>query len=170
MSSFRCPRRVTVLVWALVAGLPASGVGLTALRGTHFWALPDPAGGADAQARPGRGPEDTSAVVERCAEKHRLAAEVLEGRLGLLEAATHFRDLNEQPPPFLWERFRDRFPGRSDDERHCRQVIAFVKAALPEYRGADPAPVARLEAELEELLRQGDLRLPRPTAALPDGP
>jgi hypothetical protein len=158
-----------VLVWALVAGLPAGGLGLAALRGTDFWALPDD--GAGARGRPGEGPDDRAArVTVRLTEKHRVAAEVIEGQLGLLEAARHYRDLNEQPPPFYWEGFRHNFPGRSDDERHCRQVIAFVKGALPEHRGADPALVARLEAELEDLLRQGDLRLPRPGASLPESP
>jgi hypothetical protein len=167
MPSWMHPR--LVLVWALVAGLPAGGAGLVALRGTDFWALPDDGDGA--RGRAGQGLNETVVrIAARCTEKHRLAAEVIEGRLGLLEAARHYRDLDEQPPPFHWEQFRHNFPGRSDDERHCRQVIAFVRGTLPEHQRADPAVVARLEAELEDLRRQGDLRLPRPVAALPEGP
>jgi hypothetical protein len=142
-------------------------VGFAALRGTDFWALPEDG----PWGRPGQRPDDAPArVAERCTEKARLAEEVLEGRLGLLEAARHYRDLDEQLGPFPWEQFRRVHPGASDDERHCREVIAFVRTASSERRGADPAPVARLEAELEDLLRQGDLRLPGPAPALPHGP
>ena len=167
MPSFSRPGLVTALVWVLVAGLSAGGVGLAVLRGTDFGALPDDR----PRERPGQGPDDTFArVAERCTQKRRLAEEVIDGRLGLLEAARRYRDLDEQPPPFYWEAFRRTYPGASDDERHCRNVIGYVGTALQDRPDADPALVARLEAELEDLLRRGDLRLPGPVAAPPDGP
>ena len=86
--------------------------------------------------------------------------EVLQGRLTLPEAAARFRDLNDQLPAFNWEQFRQAYPGRSDDERHCQQVIQFVRNEVQARGAADLAPVARLEAELHERLDRGDLRLP----------
>jgi hypothetical protein len=55
-----------------------------------------------------------------------------------------------------WDRFRERFPGASDDERFCRMLIDRVAGLA----GSNRAVVARLEADLEEQLRRGPLRLP----------
>ena len=53
-------------------------------------------------------------------------------------------------------------------------LSAWEQDALDSIRNgladADPALVARLEAELEDLLRQGDIRLPGPVAAPADRP
>jgi hypothetical protein len=86
---------------------------------------------------------------------------VVAGRLGLVEAAGRFRDLTPDPP-FNQEVFRRAYPGGSDEERYCRQVIAFVRVALREQPGADPSVVGRLEAELQDRLERGDLSLPGP--------
>jgi hypothetical protein len=121
------------------------------------------ADGADPQAPPDREVQDLCAAADqRAAEKYALAGEVIEGRLSLLRAAARFRDLSARPPAFNWEDFRRTYPGDSDDERHCREVIKFVRQGVQLRPGADPAVADRLEAELRGLLEHGDLRLPGP--------
>jgi hypothetical protein len=98
----------------------------------------------------------------RAAEKRALARAVIAGRLSLLQAAARFRDLNARPPAFPWEAFRQTYPGDSDDERHGREVIQFVRQEVQLRPGAGPAMVGRLEAELQGLLERGNFRLPGP--------
>jgi hypothetical protein len=96
-------------------------------------------------------------VVGKCA----VADDVRAGRLGLLEAAACFRDLQAADPSFDWDRFREYTPGATDEERLARAVIGFV-ANSPD---ADPGPaelVGRLKAELAARLRDGTLRLREP--------
>jgi hypothetical protein len=150
-----------VLRAGLLAAVAACCLTLTVSRRGDFWAAPWPDGGAD----PSGGQEPEACVrdiLRRAAAKQRLAVEVIEGRLSLVEAATRFRDLDEQPPPFHWQAFRDAFPGASDDERHCRQVLNYVWGELQDRPDADPALLGRLEAELQDLLARGNFRLPRP--------
>jgi hypothetical protein len=104
-------------------------------------------------------------VVRRATTKEAVVQDLIDGRLGLLEAAARFRDLNERLPAFPWGEFRQVYPGGSDDERHCRQVIAFVLANVRSRPEGDAAVVGRLEAELQGRLDRGDLRLPKAVAA-----
>jgi hypothetical protein len=167
----------TVLRTGLLAALAACCLTLAVSRRGDFWGGPWPDGGADLAA----GDQEPEAcirdILRRATAKQRLAVEVVEGRLPLVEAAMGFRDLDEQPPPFNWQGFRDSFPGASDDERHCRQVLSYVWGELQDRPDADPALLGRLEAELQDLLARGDFRLPRPDAPPsgggippPDGP
>src|SRR5262249_32180009 len=96
---------------------------------------------------------------------------LLAGRMTLLEAAACFRDLNWEPPAFHWDYFRARWPGDSDDERHCHEVLAWVllqtrgtgnARAGPDNCTAEAART-KLEAELAEHLRCGPLHLPEIT-------
>ena len=120
-----------------------------------------------AGAEPGRseeveylGPDDAvDGLDRRAAEKQRLARDVAEGRLPLAAAAARFRDLDEAPPGFPWDSFRHAFPGSSDEERHCWEVIVFVRATVPGGPAGEPALVECLEAELQECISHGDLRL-----------
>jgi hypothetical protein len=89
-------------------------------------------------------------IFTRLDGKHRVTLELLEGRLSLLQAAVRFRDLNTLPrrnPVDL----RDLFPGRSDAERVCRQVIRW---ASEEGRAIDPKRGESLQASLEKELQQ----------------
>jgi hypothetical protein len=163
------------------AGVPLRGVLLVAAAAACLavvvWRSPDAGsvpglggGGPDPLTRRGQELGDLRRRVLRCIEeKRRLTAEVVEGRRTLLEAAARFRDLNRQNPGFNWDRFRVVCPGNSDDERCCRQVLAYVRQEVQDRPGADPALPGRLEAELRDLLGRGDFHLPGPTpeAALP---
>jgi hypothetical protein len=85
---------------------------------------------------------------------------VIEGRCSLPEAAAHFGELNRSMSGFHWENFRRFYPGASDGERYCRQVIRHVACRLEGRPDQGEAVVRRLEAELEECLRRGPVRLP----------
>jgi hypothetical protein len=116
---------------------------------------PDPEWWAKSEAR-------RAAGLSRGLAKRRIARDVLAQRLTLLEAAEHFRDLNEGNPDVNWEVFRRDIPGSSDDERYCWQVIEVVQS---EARCRDPNYAAvvkdRLEAELRDHLKNGTLQLRR---------
>jgi hypothetical protein len=137
------------------------------LRDTTFLAVP----GADSgpQAPDPEWQDRRDAIEGRAAEKSALAVEVIEGHLPLPQAAATFRDLNARPPAFNWEAFRQTYPGDSDDERHCREVIQFVRQGVQLRPDADPAVVGRLEAELQGLLELGKFRLPGPDDVHPGG-
>src|SRR5262249_39287585 len=148
--------------------LAACCLALAVSGGPDFWAVPWSDRGAGPAAPDSQTSEDLCReVTRRVSEKDRLAGEVIGGRVSLVEGAARYRDLDEHPPAFCWREFREVYPGASDDERHCRAVIAHVRAELPNRPGADPALVGRLETELHDLLRRGDLRLPRPDTPPP---
>jgi hypothetical protein len=138
-------------------------VALALPRAANFWAVPGPAG-ADLTAAPGVPAADARCqeVERRHVEKRRLAGEVIDGRLSLLEAAARFRDLDEQPPAACREALRATYPGASDDECHCRAVLQYVRVEMRLRPGVDPDLTERLEAELRALLEHGDLLLPGP--------
>jgi hypothetical protein len=108
------------------------------------------------------------AIDDRRARKGRIVAALIAGRLTLLEAAGRFRALDRGPPPFYWEEFHAHFAGESDEERHCREVLAWVETELAD---TDPcllvATHARLLDELETHLIRGPLRLPEPPRGWP---
>jgi hypothetical protein len=82
---------------------------------------------------------------------------VAEGRLGLLEAAGRFRELDQHWPALEPRRAQ---PGATDEERYCRVVIATVASFLDDRPQMRAAVIERLEAELRGYLERGDLRLP----------
>jgi hypothetical protein len=94
-------------------------------------------------------------IFRRLEDKRRVTLELLEGRLSLLQAAVRFRELNARPRQNPVD-LRDLFPGRSDAERVCRQVISWVSG---EEGGIDPKRrevlQGALEKELEQLLASG---------------
>jgi hypothetical protein len=77
-----------------------------------------------------------------------LTLRVIAGELTLQEAAARFRKLNEEAPDFSWTALRLEFPGASDEEHCCWQVIRWVEGELV----ADPA---RLAAVRKRLLAHG---------------
>jgi hypothetical protein len=141
--------------WGLLLGAGLLAGGLVAA---------DRAGGRREEAAARRNAEldcFREAAAARLAAKERLSAAVLEGRLTLLEAAARFRALNQTRCDPCWASWQSPFPGRSDEEHVCREVISWVGGQARQH---DPClgavTCARLEEELEALLRQGPLRLP----------
>jgi hypothetical protein len=105
--------------------------------------------------------KSTQNTILRLKGKEETVQKYLDGKLTFLETAAHFRALDQGAPGFNWEEFRDAYPGDSDEERHCREVIACVRA-LPSSQGssAGQETVKRLEAELRRHLRDGTPKLP----------
>jgi hypothetical protein len=104
----------------------------------------------------------TAEVVRRQQVRLAVARDLTDGRLTLLEAAARMRDLDRHVPGFYWAGFRRGLPGASDDERHCREAIGWVVAALPPDDPRGEGAVRRLKAELLQHLARGSLHLPEP--------
>jgi hypothetical protein len=101
----------------------------------------------------------------------RVGRALIRGDLTLWEAAACFRQVEALRPPRL-RASSELHRGGSEEERLCRHVIEYVRVALEEEM-EDDGLLRRLEAELEERVRRGDLRLPAPPSGLVgrfDGP
>jgi len=101
-------------------------------------------------------------TLRRTQARRDVVAAVIAGRTTLVEAAGAFRELNRGSPSSYWRAFGNLYPGTSDEERHCRQVIAYVRTELEVYPGGENEVVRRLEAELRAHLVRGRLHLPEP--------
>jgi hypothetical protein len=91
-------------------------------------------------------------------ERHEVIDDLAAGRLSFLEAARRFRDLNDGDPVDDLAGMRCTFPGISDDELYCRQVIHYVAGRRPEL-DPDGELVVRLTRELDERAAAGTLSL-----------
>jgi hypothetical protein len=101
------------------------------------------------------------ALNRRNLGKHRVVRAVLAGQVTLQEAAAYFRALDREGPPVRWDLIRAHWPGSSDDERYCHQVIWWAYWEGAESNELHAAAVRdNLLAELDEHLCRGPLRLP----------
>ncbi len=91
-------------------------------------------------------------LMERIRAKGRVANDLVARRLTLLEAAAQFRHLNHEPPQAPAAGL-DCFPGRTENERLCRQVLSWVPGVM---EGCAPTQIEELvcglEAELDAYL------------------
>jgi len=160
--SMKKPRTATLLVFALAGGALVSAL---CPRSTY------PAdslefGVSDVERRLAE-----TRMILQCA-KGLITQEVIQGRQPLLDAAALFGALNRLSPDprGLWVSDVDnsqwRFPAGTDEEKLCRQVVAWVShRTLPDQ--AD-AVVARLAAEYRwELHTRGAIGLPDPAGLEP---
>src|SRR5215475_8963312 len=81
--------------------------------------------------------EQRRETLQRVERRQKVVAAVIAARMTLTEAAALFRDLNRSSRSFSLDLFRRSFDGATDEERHCRQVIASVRSQLELYPGAD---------------------------------
>lgn len=84
---------------------------------------------------------------EILAAKRRLVADVIAGRLPLDQAAERCRGLNHQKAVFGEQVHSRAFPGRTEHQRHAREVIELVRGALEDQPEGAAAVLSRLEAE-----------------------
>jgi hypothetical protein len=92
------------------------------------------------------------AIDRRVQEKDRVAGELVDGRLTLFEAAAHFRRLNDGgPKPAAPAALV--YPGDSEEECLCRQVIAYARPLLNRHP-ADTREADEFVARCEEELRR----------------
>jgi hypothetical protein len=89
--------------------------------------------------------EEVLIVTQRFKAKRRVIEALLEGNLGLFEAAAWFHDLNSSPPAHPAEGWQ-RLPGRCDGEKLCRQVIGWARVHLQ-----DVMPASQVMARLQEM-------------------
>jgi hypothetical protein len=120
-------------------------------------------GGPGPEAAPAPGSDaGLEGIRRRSNEKVRLARELIDGRLTLAEAAARYRELDEQSPDFYWDVFRRTYVGASDEERHCREVIHYIRLEVGDNGRASTKLVSRLEAELHARYASDPLPLPGP--------
>jgi hypothetical protein len=86
--------------------------------------------------------------------------------MSLLQAAVVFRELDEATPGYSVEYLRDKYPGKTDDERHCRKVILYTTLALGDRPEEVRRVGQRLEAELQAHLQRGTLKVLPPSDAV----
>ncbi len=101
-----------------------------------------------------------TALLARIESQRGIARRVVSGEIALLDAATYFRDLDRAWPNFNRAAFRFHYPGRSDAERYCRRVILTATSEVRDRSAKVARQLAQLEAELEQRLHAGTLRLP----------
>jgi hypothetical protein len=81
--------------------------------------------------------------------KHRITEDVINRGMTLREAAARFQALNEACPEYDWNGFRRTFPGATDEERHCRQVLSAVRLKVEGDHAHGTLLLQRLEAEMQ---------------------
>lgn len=93
-------------------------------------------------------------------EKRRIVVEVAAGRRSLLEAASRFGVLNRYRSPVQVEIVKLRYGNCSEEERHCREVIASLDLLV----GSETPDVGsvrhRLQCELEQHLARSKPQSP----------
>ncbi len=100
-------------------------------------------------------------LIERINAKSALTEKVIAGQLSLVEAAAGFGNINDMPAEHAGD-YRCAFPGASDGEILCHQVIAWVSCELASRSRGHDTLVARLKTELADHLKQhGTVVLPR---------
>ena len=87
------------------------------------------------------------AAMARVALKMEAATDLIHGRVTFSEAAARFREIILSDPVDL-AFVRLRFPTATDEERHYRNVIGFVRGLARTAPESVPALVERLEAEV----------------------
>jgi hypothetical protein len=103
-------------------------------------------------------------LIRRRDLKDRVVANMLAGRLTLLEAAARFDALSKSLAPSL-PKFFGLLPGETYEEQLCWCVISYAEAALDDQPARQALVVAQLQAELAaQLARNTTLVLP----ALPE--
>ena len=88
-------------------------------------------------------------VSARLAYKDAHVGELVAGRASLADVAAAFARLNAEDP-VARDMVRQAYPGRSDDERAARNVLAFVEAR-PTPPAERAALLTRLHAEFDRL-------------------
>jgi hypothetical protein len=91
---------------------------------------------------------EVAAIARRIAAKLRVIDQLLAGELDLFRAAACVREIDLESP--TRNSLADFFPGKTEEERRCRQVISWV-----EVRGRDTMDrreVERRIADLESVL------------------
>jgi hypothetical protein len=94
-------------------------------------------------------------ILRRIEAKNEVVRELTTGQLSLMQAARRFKDLDETPAT-CQDDYRRSYPGRSDGEKACRQVLRWVESHLETLTPSQADALRRrLDAEWHEGLRLG---------------
>jgi hypothetical protein len=154
---------VTSLTRLFAAALVAIGLFAGALSvrpawlsaaGLDFWNLPELYACLESATRRSDELEQHSReIFGRIDAKQKVLRALSEDDLSLVEAAARFGEVNSQSPEAV-AYVRDMYPGHSDEERLCRQVLSWARFVLPEESDKSRATFTRLEAEMEAYVKQ----------------
>jgi len=110
----------------------------------------------------GRRLDEQSAALLTCMQaKRHILKDLIDERLSLIETATRFRKLDRTLRNGQPNRFCSVWPGNSEIERYCHQIIRATKWELSEQPCAAAAVVARLKAEFQAAAESGAFTLLR---------
>ena len=104
----------------------------------------------------------TEIITKRINAKYQLVQQLIHGKRNLFEVAAWFRYFNETPAD-CQDDYRTFWPGNSDGEKLCRQVILWTRTELERTAPASRAEEMgrQLERQLEEHLKEhGTVHLP----------
>ena len=118
----------TLALSVLVGGITFARPSWPQELGIDFWTLPHLQEQLDAeQRRTAELRRRDAAVQRRLCIKEAIVSELLDGLIGLPEAARQFLAINHDWPEAVFA-LRLHFQGANDEVRAARQVIAFVRA------------------------------------------
>jgi hypothetical protein len=86
-------------------------------------------------------------VLQRIEAKNAIVEDVIGGRTHLREAAARFAELNAPCPTYM-SMLHQCYPGLSDQQALCRNVMSFVNSKLSPWPDRAAAVLARLEKEM----------------------
>jgi hypothetical protein len=89
-------------------------------------------------------------LLARIEKRKEITLQLAAGRMSLFEAAAKFKRLNREPNPSP-HRMENFFPGASDNERLCRQVIEWLRHQPMPSKQREQA-LAQAEADLRDHL------------------
>jgi len=155
-----------------VVGLSLVSVGWTCPAfveqwGLDFWNVPELQSRLDETQRQHeeRDVEDQR-VMQRIQIKDALITQLIDGRATIPEVAAQFKKLNAGRVDYLGL-FRKQYPGASDDECYCRNVLSFAESRLQRDGSRGEERVEMLRQELNHLIRS-NVPLTLPDVALTD--
>jgi hypothetical protein len=100
--------------------------------------------------------EEQRVLMDHCADvKRQTARDLIAGRITLHDAADVFSRLHQDMPENVALK-HTRFPGRTEEERRSREVLAWVRAEQHLPPGQTDDVTCRLEAELFQAVDEGD--------------
>jgi hypothetical protein len=149
------PRAVPIVA---VVGVALVSVGWTCPGvvsdcGLDFWNVPELQAHIDQNLQQA---EDWDAedrqVLQRIEIKEKLITQLIDGRTTIPEVAAQFKQLNAGREDYL-ALFRKQYPGASDDECYCRNVLAFAESRLHRDGPRGRERTERLRQQLDRLLQ-----------------
>jgi hypothetical protein len=159
----RCAILLLALLGLGYAGLATFRPAWATAVGLDVWNLPElQRRKAAADQRSAELARKDALVVERVLAKDQVVREVLADRMTLLQAAAWFRRLNTATPEIPGPDPRN-YPGRTEGERYCRQVLLWARMETEELTPSHAEEIrCRLEAELAAHLasHNGEVVLP----------